>query len=285
MDNTINIENWAQFCRLSQTQFAGWAFRGQADAEWTVKCTLTRRLESGKVHKSMWPYLEARSIRLFKKKAHSYLNKTPKDSDTFQWLSIMQHHGAPTRLIDFTWSPFIAAYFALESAAERCAVWAIHPARLWQQSLKVAECSAASEVDIRRPGVFEKVFLHRQSSFVFQGEPQFLNPRLAIQCGTFVIPGAIDEPLESVVWNQDSAGDLLVKIVLPREAIRREAMSDLYVMNIRAATLFPDIDGFARSIAYELEHHWAIDIRSGKIVKEFAAYPGVHDLDTRLEFD
>jgi hypothetical protein len=36
-------------------------------------------------------------------------------------------------------------------------------------------------------------------------------------------------------------------------------MRDLYKMNITHATLFPDIDGLARSLAFELEYHWAFD--------------------------
>ena len=41
--------------------------------------------------------------------------------------------------------------------------------------------------------------------------------------------------------------------------MRRDAMRDLYDMNISNASLFPDVDGLARSLAYELEYHWAFD--------------------------
>lgn len=41
--------------------------------------------------------------------------------------------------------------------------------------------------------------------------------------------------------------------------IRRDAMEDLYRMNISAATLFPGLSGLAQSLAYELEYHWAFD--------------------------
>ena len=42
----------------------------------------------------------------------------------------MQHHGAPTRLLDFTWSPYVAAFFALVHTTKQAAVWAVNPKRL-----------------------------------------------------------------------------------------------------------------------------------------------------------
>ncbi|MEO0602329.1 MAG: hypothetical protein AAF211_12880, partial [Myxococcota bacterium] len=53
--------------------------------------------------------------------------------------------------------------------------------------------------------------------------------------------------------------DAVVKFVLRTAAIRRDAMRWLYSMNATHATLFPDMDGLGRSIAYELEFHWAFD--------------------------
>jgi hypothetical protein len=51
----------------------------------------------------------------------------PEPDDDFQWLALMQHHGAPTRLIDFTWSPYVAAFFALERTLTDGVVWAMNP--------------------------------------------------------------------------------------------------------------------------------------------------------------
>jgi hypothetical protein len=70
------------------------------------------------------------NLRIFQKKAHLFLTHIPERSDTFQWLALMQHHGAPTRLLDFTWSRHVAAFFALERTTKRAAVWAVNPKRL-----------------------------------------------------------------------------------------------------------------------------------------------------------
>ena len=50
---------------------------------------------------------EERIARIFQRKAHLFLTHIPERSDTFQWLALMQHHGAPTRSLDFTWSPYV----------------------------------------------------------------------------------------------------------------------------------------------------------------------------------
>ena len=86
-----------------------------------------------------------------------------------------------------------------------------------------------------------------------------MNQRLIAQSGTFVMPGVLDEPIEALV-----SPSAVVKFVLDTGALRRRTMSALYHMNMSNATLFPGLDGLARSLAYELEFHWAFDPMSMK---------------------
>ena len=91
-----------------------YAFRGQADAEWGLQSTLER------VIGSRWSAEAARrfetySIDTFKSKYHIYSGVEHIPKSKLSWLSVMQHYGVPTRLIDFTTSPYIALYFALET--------------------------------------------------------------------------------------------------------------------------------------------------------------------------
>lgn len=96
-----------------------------------------------------------------------------------------------------------------------------------------------------------------------------MNQRLIAHSGTFVIPGKIDEPLETILLDFNCPDEIILKIELDTNSIRKEAMRDLYYSNITKATLFPDIDGMARSLAYEIEFHWAFDPDSMNILKGF----------------
>jgi hypothetical protein len=258
---TIPITKWAEYKDLiSSNDFKSWAFRGQRDSKWKLKSTLTRYFEDFGVDYRAWSSQEERILRIFKRKAHLYLNHIPEENDDFQWLSIMQHFGTPTRLIDFTWSPYVAAFFALESAQSNSAIWAIFPPRIDfsdKQQIRRATIINPRDRWMRIKGNYEKYFLPGNEPFVVTGEPHIMNQRLIAQSGTFAIPGKIDEPLEDLLNDYSDPEKTIVKIELNTTSLRDEAMWDLYNSNITNATLFPDINGMAKSLAYELEFHWA----------------------------
>jgi hypothetical protein len=91
------------------------------------------------------------------------------------------------------------------------------------------------------------------------GEPAEMDQRLIAQAGTFVLPGLLHQPLDMILDQYTCSDELLRKIVLPSE-IRDEAMRSLYRMNITNASLFPDLEGLARSIALELEIVWPAQV-------------------------
>jgi hypothetical protein len=70
----------------------------------------------------------------------------------------------------------------------------------------------------------------------------------------------LDSPLEDIVCGPGQ-DNILAKFVLTN-SIRELGMRELYRMNITYATLFPDLDGLAKSLAYELEFHWAYNPRT-----------------------
>ena len=262
----IAITSWQQYREIvTSSEFLSWAFRGQSDAKWTIRSSLSRYLQDYGIHKDAWVIQEERILRLFRRKSHLFLEHIPDLNDSFQWLALMQHHGAPTRLLDLTWSPYVAAFFALERATEDAAVWALFPAKINYQPELWIRGKKLISLQKKGPwvrGNFERYFLPGDIPFVVIGEPQIMNRRLIAQSGTFAMPGVLDEPLESILVDYPDSDKIIVKLTIETRRVRSEAMRELYNMNITHATLFPDLDGLARSLAYELEFHWAFDTRT-----------------------
>jgi hypothetical protein len=252
----FRLETWEAFLRLiTKPPYSNWAFRGERDERWPLYSSLSRYLQNFGVAPLAWPEQEGRILRIFKRKAHQFLQMPPEADDDFQWLALMQHHGAPTRLIDFTWSPYVAAFFALERTLADGVVWAMNPALI-----DSGRAPYPARTDPRVKGIFRRYFLPGKHRFIWMGEPHTMNRRLIAQSGTFVVPGVLNVPIEDMLPGADRE-NLLAKIVLTN-AVREVGMRELYRMNITFATLFPDLDGLAKSTAYELEFHWAYNPRS-----------------------
>jgi hypothetical protein len=180
----------------------------------------------------------------------------------------MQHHGAPTRLLDFTWSPYVAAFFALERATNDAAIWAVNLPLLWDiSSRQRIDGVNVEEADPRDAAAFRKYFLPNKRAFVWQGDPFRMPQRVVAQSGTFLVSSHLGMTVENILAGYPGSGELLVKFVLPAAKLRAEAMSSLYDMNITQATLFPGLDGLARSMAYEFEYSWEVDLATNEVVE------------------
>jgi FRG domain len=263
------ITKWQEFHDVvAGPEYRNWAFRGHSDAEWPLYSSLSRYLREYGINREAWAKQEERIFRIFQRKAHLFLDHVPNETDAFQWLALMQHHGSPTRLLDFTWSPFVAAFFALERATKDAAVWAVFVPAIWRAEIKFPQKKASfapEQLGLRNPGAYEEFYLRNDVPFVSSGEPVVMNKRLIAQSGTFIVPGVLDQPVEDIFAGYPEPGKTVVKFVLRTRVLRDEAMLAFYNMNLTDATLFPDLDGLARSMAYELEFHWAYNPKSMKI--------------------
>lgn len=256
------ISHWSQFVDTIQSWpgFRTWAFRGQGDAAWPLQSTLSRHIIVSKVGEKSWPRQESRIRRIFERKSHLYLEDPP-SYDELEWMAVMQHHGAPTRLLDFTWSPYVAAFFALERATASAAIWAINLPLLWEihDDGKI-DGVRVGEADPRDRDSYLKYFLPNRHAFVWQGDPFRMPQRVIAQSGTFLVAGHVGLTVEEIIARYPKSDDLLIQFVFDTAKLRADAMAVLYSMNITQATLFPGLDGLARSMAYEFEYSWEVDL-------------------------
>lgn len=251
----VVLKSWEEYLSIiSDSPYQNWAFRGQRDASLPLFSALSRYFMSFSVHQKAWSRQEERILRIFKRKAVHFLDDVPERDDDFEWLALMQDHGAPTRLLDFSWSPYVAAFFALHNSTRESVIWACNP----------VEIKKRKAIDLEEPDSFRKLFLSGSGSFVCLGEPHAMNRRLIAQSGTFLVPADLHKSIEEILQEYPKPKDTLIKFIVPADKVREKGMRELYRMNITQSTLFPDLDGLARSLAYELEFHWAYDTRTMK---------------------
>ncbi|MGF1614354.1 MAG: FRG domain-containing protein [Gammaproteobacteria bacterium] len=102
------INSWEElvdYYEENRTRFDGWLFRGQGDAKWCLEPTFTRAVITR--FKESWlevPKIERGLVRLFRRQLHSYSEEALfQPSTLMECLALMQHYGAPTRLLDWTY--------------------------------------------------------------------------------------------------------------------------------------------------------------------------------------
>lgn len=248
---TLNFTAWKEYKDFVSTLSENWAFRGQRHSEWVLNNAIER---TDFVH--FYPAIEADFLAEFQRGARNYLSRDEIPNHIIEWLALMQHHGAPTRLLDFSRSPFVAAFFAFEQSSPRAdhgiAIWAINIAYLKSRSLAVLSEIFPGDSKQERTGInedlFEQIFFRNDCSLVFPVEPFRMNRRYSLQQSLFVSTGKGYEPfMQQLGFLGEDLERALIKIVLPA-CQQKEVLRDLQRMNLNRASLFPDLDGYAASL-------------------------------------
>ena len=252
-----------------------WAFRGHASASWRLKTTI-ERIED-EYRDNFRSDAEEYILRTFKRRAHHYLSNLPKDdTDELEWLALMRHHGAPTRLLDWTRSPYVAAFFATAEARpnEPSAVWAIDIAAVRNEAIELLSSADSINVSPTKAfsfserEIFNSVFMAQTlPAIVAPVQPFKTNERVTSQQSLFLCPNStmfgFEFALKQVLSSdhdrmheeyekefgpdQIATPERLFKLVIAPSA-RQEILRELHRMNITYATLFPGLDGFGRSL-------------------------------------
>jgi hypothetical protein len=235
----------------------GWLYRGQPSLRPALATSLERCLDRFRVPTTRRAALEERLIREFKRAYHQYSAHIPPDSAVLEWLSLMQHYGAPTRLLDFTHSIYVASYFAVEAAESDCLVWAVNGPWAVQETARVLEAAGKPGADEAKEPVTESneglahvwFFTPPFLQLTYPTNPFRLNERLRIQRGTFLIAGDVRRSFADnlrAMRDHDNPQHI-IRLVIPK-AMRLEALRRLFAMDIARSSLFPGLDGYAQSL-------------------------------------
>ena len=217
-----------------------WAFRGLSDAAYPLDTTLIRL-------GGPFAQLEHHLLRNFTKYAH----RDVVERDSFwHWLSVAQHHGLPTRLLDWTHSPLVAAHFATcntEKYTVDGVVWCIDyerchrrlPDRMKDILDREGANTFTTEMLARTLRSMAEFDAMAAKPFLLFFEPPSMDDRIINQFALFSVMSRSDLGLES--WIADNP-TLCRKIIVPAE-LKWEIRDKLDQSNITERVLFPGLDG------------------------------------------
>ena len=230
-----------------------WIYRGQS-RDWPLKSSLERSCERSRIALTDAPVIEKALIDNFRRRYDGH-DRQFVIADTLYCLALMQHHGAPTRLLDWTYSPYIAFYFAIEDVDESAVMWCMN--RTWWMERARAivgqeRFEQRNRYDTRNDSSFLPLYMtERPHRMVYLENPYFFSSRLNIQQGAFLCTGDVTAPYEE---NLKALGDcsspasvLKVECLMGAEEKLR-ALKELNRMNIHRESLFPGLDGFAQAL-------------------------------------
>lgn len=250
---TRTFRSWdgliSDYRKRGKSAWSGWMFRGQRDAGWDLQTTLERAVVDRfeRPHGAI-PNIERRLVRDFQRQARQFLDDVPPRKETLEWLGLMQHWGAPTRLLDWTYSFYAAAFFAVADAkpGDKIAIWAFD--YRWCRKRAWALARATREGPL--PSSLAKIpFENPCVRGLFPATPFRLHQRLVVQQGTFLVPGDCSVSFMENLGAMDEGGSEVRVEKLCLQLSRRrleQALHDLRRMNLTSASLFPGLDGFAK---------------------------------------
>jgi hypothetical protein len=236
--STHDFDSWHDFkrdlipalFRAQPAQPGRFLFRGQASADWPLMTSFDRRFAKEPARDRLELFEELQTS--FRRQCMDHDVPDSATMEPTRLLALAQHHGLPTRLLDWTASPYVAAFFAFDEAITRGEVANRTHVAIWALDTSSPVWSSELGVEIVRV-------------------PALQNSRLRNQFGRFTLARTPHASLEHYVEQFADAKDPLIRFVLPTTEAWT-AIPDLELMGINAGQLFPDVTGLAQTVLTDL---------------------------------
>lgn len=227
-----------------------YGFRGMTDSNYELKTSLMRLNHSiEKVAR-----IESRMLDSFRKYAHSFFDQK---HSNWHWLSLAQHHGLPTRLLDWSFSPFVALHFATDDLSKMDkdgVVWCVNlfetqrylPKEMREFFEQDRRSSLPIEVlakDFPEFRAFDDPDQH--NDFVLFFEPPSLDQRIVNQVALFSFTSRAGLNLNEWLEKESVKHTKICKRVIIPAGLKWEVRDKLDQAGITERVLFPGLDGLS----------------------------------------
>lgn len=227
----IVCESWNGFLDFFHHENAlkennGYVFRGHASENWKLESTLKR-----KIHETGNEKIEQKVLEAFKKHCLGRRGHNPSNLSESEWWALGQHFGLDTPLLDWSDSPYVAAFFAFNSEnseTDNVVVWLL--SKNSNENDGVKDLKSEHHMEFLTPYLDE-------------------NARLINQRGLFVRTPNMICVTEWIKSLKETGTVFLARILIPRTE-KDFALDSLDKMNINEFTLFPDLSGSAKYANY-----------------------------------
>lgn len=234
----VPVKSWDEFkswAARARNEYGISLFRGHGDSKFPLGTTFHR---TGR--QNLISYCD-NVLPEFRSHAEVALGMRLNGADNFSTvLALAQHHGLPTPMLDFTTSPYVAAFFAFSDAIENERQDATH-VRIFGLTAEALADSTPQSV-ILTAGI---PFIHRLTVSPIN------NPRLYAQQGQFIVTNLADVENFIVSGERTSGRQALHAIDIPIEQAT-VALEDLQYMGLTASTMFPGLDGICKMLRHGL---------------------------------
>lgn len=220
-----------------QRHIAQWLFRGHSDNSYKLVPSLFRiDREKSWAH---WDRIEEYIMQQFEKESKPYIKSVP--TNKIELLTMAQHYGLPTRLLDWSTNPLVALYFAVEDYKNN------KDADLWLYGLaSTNNCLeestwVAKKIDL--PGnICENIIF-----------PSHIDSRITNQSGCFTIHEIPEKDNPFIPINESPRiFDTFIKVTINKNK-KRDILNELYLVGIHRGFIYPGLEGLTSKIKFEIE--------------------------------